>query len=113
MLIIFQVLFSLFALFAIINVIKKKQESLLGPKGLVFWLFFWVVAIVLVFYPDSTSTLAHYLGIGRGTDLLMYVSVVVIFYVLFRLHIKLESIGRSLTKIIRKNALEEVEKDKK
>ena len=113
MLIIFQILFSLFALFAITSVIKKKKEGLLGPKGLVFWFIFWILAAVLVFYPNSTTTLAHYLGIGRGSDLLMYVSLVVIFYVLFRLNVKLESIGRSLTKIVRKDALEEIEKDKK
>lgn len=113
MLIIFQVLFSLFALFAVLSVIKKKREGLLGPKGLIFWLSFWILATILVFYPNSTTTIAHYLGIGRGADLLMYVSLVVIFYVLFRLHVKLESVGRSLTKVVRKEALEQVKKDKK
>jgi len=112
MLIIFQILFSLFALFALGSVIKKKREGLLGPKGLIFWLGFWVLATVLVFYPNSTTTIAHYLGIGRGADLLMYVSLVVIFYVLFRLHVKLESIGRSLTKVVRKEAIEEISKAK-
>lgn len=113
MLIIFQILFSFFALFAIVNVLKKKKEGLLGPKGLIFWLTFWILAIILVFYPNSTTTIANYFGIGRGSDLLMYVSLVVIFYVLFRLNVKLESIGRSLTKIIRQDALKNVDKDKK
>lgn len=113
MLIIFQILFCLFVLFAVLSVMKKKQEGLLGPKGLIFWFSFWILATILVFYPNSTTTIAHYLGIGRGTDLLLYISLVVIFYVLFRLHIKLESIGRSLTKIVRKDALEEAKKDKK
>jgi len=113
MLIIFQILFSLFALFAIVNVLKKKKEGLLGPKGLIFWLIFWILAIILVFYPNSTTTIANYFGIGRGSDLLMYVSLVVIFYVLFRLNVKLESIGRSLTKIVRQDALKNIDKDKK
>ena len=107
MLILFQSLFSLFALFAIVSVVKKKQETLLGSKGTIFWIVFWLSASVFVWWPNSTVILANYLGIGRGTDLILYVSLVIIFFVLFRLHIKIESIGRDITKVVRKEALEE------
>ena len=101
MLIIFQILFLLFALFAIASVIKKKQENLVGPKGLFFWLVFWILAIFVVLWPDSTFILANYFGISRGADLVVYVSLALIFFILFRLHIKLESVGRDITKVVR------------
>ena len=106
MLIIFQILFSLFALFAIASVMNKKKEGLLGPKGLIFWLVFWILAGVVVLWPDSTFVLANYLGIGRGADLVVYVSLALIFFILFRLHVKLESVGRDITKVVRDKALE-------
>ena len=105
MIILFQLLFSLFALFAIFSVVKKKQEGLLGPKGTLFWLLFWLIAIIFVWWPNSTVILANYIGIGRGTDLILYVSLAVIFFILFRLHVKIESIGRDITKVVRKETL--------
>ncbi|MFZ2189770.1 MAG: DUF2304 family protein [Candidatus Magasanikiibacteriota bacterium] len=107
MIILFQILFTLFVLFAIVSVAKRKQEGLLGPKGLIFWLLFWVLAIVAVLWPNSTTIVANYLGIGRGTDFVIYVALVIIFYLLFKLHIKLESVGRDITKVVRKEAVEE------
>ncbi|HBU06909.1 MAG TPA: DUF2304 domain-containing protein [Candidatus Magasanikbacteria bacterium] len=107
MLILFQILFTMFVLFAIVNVIKRKQEGLLGPKGLFFWLIFWLLAIVAVLWPNSTTILANYLGIGRGTDFVIYVALVIIFYLLFKLHIKLESVGRDITKVVRREAVGE------
>jgi hypothetical protein len=115
MLIFFQLLFILFSLFAIISVMKRKHEGLLGPKGMIFWTVFWLVAVVFVLWHDSTTVLANKFGIGRGADLVFYVSLVVIFYLLFKLNVKLEAVGRDITKVVRKNALDdkEVERNKK
>jgi hypothetical protein len=105
MLILFQLLFSLFALFAIISVWSKKRVGLLSVGGTVFWIIFWLLAVVFVWWPDSTVKLANFLGIGRGSDLVLYVSLVVIFYLLFRLGVRLESINRDITKIVRDKTL--------
>ena len=106
MLILFQSLFTVFALVAIVSVIKKKKAGQFGAKGMIFWVLFWLTAIVAVLWPDSTTILANRFGIGRGTDFILYISVAVIFYLIFRLHIKIESIGRDITKIVRKETLE-------
>ena len=106
MLILFQSLFTVFALVAIFSVIKKKKAGQFGAKGMIFWVLFWLTAIVAVLWPDSTTILANRFGIGRGTDFILYISVAVIFYLIFRLHIKIESIGRDITKIVRKETLE-------
>ncbi|PLX28751.1 DUF2304 domain-containing protein [Candidatus Parcubacteria bacterium] len=105
MLLIFQILFILFALFAIANVVSKKKEGALGPKGILFWILFWVVAAMVVVWPDSAQTIANKLGIGRGVDLVIYSAIAVIFFVLFRLHVKMESLKRDFTQIVRDKAL--------
>ncbi|OGH72364.1 MAG: hypothetical protein A2921_04530 [Candidatus Magasanikbacteria bacterium RIFCSPLOWO2_01_FULL_43_20b] len=86
--------------------IKRKREGLLGPKGMIFWIGFWLLAVILVLWPNSTGVVANYLGIGRGADLVFYVSLVVIFYLLFKLNVKLESLGRDVTKVVRAKSLE-------
>ncbi|MBI4993270.1 MAG: DUF2304 domain-containing protein [Candidatus Magasanikbacteria bacterium] len=109
MLILFQLLFISFSLFAIVSVIKRKREGLLGPKGMVFWTVFWLVAAAFVLWPNSTTVLANKFGIGRGADLVFYVSLVVFFYLLFKLNVKLEAVGRDITKIVRKESLSKPE----
>ena len=107
MLVLFQVLFTVFALVAIVSVIKKKKAGQFGAKGMIFWVLFWFLAIIAVMWPDSTTILANRFGIGRGTDFILYVSVAVIFYLIFKLHIKIEAISRDITKIVRKDSLDE------
>lgn len=112
MLIIFQALFVLFALVAIVSVWKRRNEKLLSVRGLIFWILCWVTVIVVVLRPDFASTVAHTFGIGRGADFFVYISIALIFLLLFRLHIKIESINRDITKIVRKDALNAMKKAK-
>lgn len=75
-------------------------------RALFFWILFWLLTIVVVLWPSSTEFAAEYLGIGRGADLVVYISLALMFYILLRLHIKLEMMNRDLTKIVRKDSLE-------
>ena len=105
MLILFQILFSLFALFAISSVWSKRRSGLLSLGGEVFWIIFWLIAVVFVWWPNSTVKFANFLGIGRGADLVLYVSLAVIFFLLFRLGVKIEMINRDVTKVVRDKTL--------
>lgn len=109
MIILFQILFTVFALFAIVSVINKKKQTLLGLKGFIFWILFWLVADVFVWWPESTHLIANLFGIGRGADFVFYISIALIFYLLFRLNIKIEGLNRSLTKVVRQDALKNVD----
>lgn len=105
MLQLFQILFVLFALLAMSQVVRRKKDGLLSTLGLVFWIIVWIAAIGAVLWPNSTQFLADSFGIGRGTDFVVYISLAAMFFALFRLHIKIESMQRDLTKVVRKDAL--------
>ena len=107
MLLLFQFVFIVFACIALVGVIKRYREGLLGPKGLVFWFLFWLTVILVVIWPDSTSMIASIFGIGRGVDFIIYSAIAILFFLLFRLHIKLESIGRDVTRLTRGRSLED------
>lgn len=108
MLAVFQILFVLFALFVISQIFQRRKNGLLSIAGTSFWIFIWLFAILAVLVPQATQVLASYFGIGRGTDFVVYVSFAIMFFVLFRLHIKLESMQRDVTKIVRKDTLEDI-----
>lgn len=111
MILLFQVLFCAFVVFAVCRVLQRRREGLLGSKGMIFWVVFWLLAAIVVVWPYSASTLANTFGIGRGSDLIVYAAVALLFYLVFKLHIKLESIGRDVTKLVRRNALRDVQRD--
>ena len=110
MLIFFQIFFVLFALIALGAVIGRRKANQLDVKGTVFWILFWIAAGIVVIWPSTTQRLAGHLGIGRGTDVVLYISVALLFYMLFRLQVKIEEINRDVTKVVRDKALKEVKK---
>jgi hypothetical protein len=79
----------------------------LTKAGLVWWFLFWVAAAVVVLLPNSTAYFAKLVGIGRGADLVVYISLAGIFFIIFRLMIKIESLNKDITKLTRKIALNE------
>ena len=102
----------MFVLYAVYSVLERKKEGLLRFRGVFFWISFWILAAIAVLRPDLTTIIANYLGIGRGTDLVVYASLAVMFFVLFRFHIKLEKINRQITKVVRQDALDDALKNK-
>ncbi|MFA6427512.1 MAG: DUF2304 domain-containing protein [Candidatus Magasanikbacteria bacterium] len=109
MLILFQILVVIFSLFAIIGVISKKREGLLGPKGTAFWFLFWVAVSAAVLWPNGLQIIADHIGIGRGVDVVIYIALALLFYIIFRMNIKIEGLKRDLTKVVRDKALEDAE----
>jgi len=106
MLIIFQLLISIIVLIAIANVIAKKKDNTLGPKAMLFWILFWLAVVCVVIWPNSVQLIADYIGIGRGADVVVYSALVVLFFLVFKMNIKIEGLKRDLTKVVREKSLE-------
>lgn len=100
-----QILLSLFLIFAFIKVIGRFRAKEISYWSLIFWLLFWIVVAMVVWQPNLSTELANRLGVGRGTDLVMYVSVAVLFYLMFRQTVRLEKMEKNVTKIVREIAL--------
>lgn len=101
----FQILFSVFAIGALVaTFLQYKQQGLSGRAGL-FWTLIWLGAWAVVVWPSSTQRLASALGIGRGTDVVVYAAIAAIFFLLFRLHVKMETVSRQITQVVRREAV--------
>lgn len=92
--------------FAISRVYLRVRDGSISFTAFVFWmgLFFTIGATVID--PLYTTYLAKQLGIGRGVDILIYVSVIVLFYLVFRTNIMLENLRHELTRLVREIALQ-------
>ena len=104
--IIFQIIFSLFAIAALGLVWRRRADGLLSKHSALWLSIIWLAVLALAWYPNSTQVLADILGIGRGVDLVTYCALAFLFFTIFRLTIKIESLQRDITKVVRRDALE-------
>ena len=107
-----KILFSIFACFAIINAVSKLKQKKLKIVGFMLWLIFWLGIIFFVWQPDLSDNIASFLGVGRGADALIYIALVSIFYLLFKIYTKLEKNHQDITKLARSIAILEKETKK-
>jgi hypothetical protein len=110
---IIQILIIIFALFALSRAFLRFKDNKLTKNEFLFWTLIWLVAIVISFIPSLLIYLSKWLGIGRGADLIVYISIIILFYIIFRLYVKLESVEKEITQVVRKLALKGEEKKKK
>jgi len=106
-----QIIVSLFVIFVVFRLTKKFKDNILKTSEFVGWLVIWLIVLVVFWIPQTTSYLAAIFGIGRGVDLAIYVAVLIIFYLIFRLYLKIDKQQKEITKIVRHLALKEGEKE--
>lgn len=88
---------------------KRLKERVITLKESLLWTVLWLAAVVIVLLPDTTSMLARWVGIGRGVDLVVYASIVILFVLVFKLFVSLDALEHKLTSMVRKDALKDVE----
>lgn len=110
---IIQILGIIFALFALSRAYLRFKDNRLTKNEFVFWALIWFVVIAIALVPSILSIFSNILGIQRGMDLIIAISILVLFYLIFRLYVGLEGVKREITTLVRKVALEDKNKKKK
>jgi hypothetical protein len=108
-----QVIIIIFALFALSRAFLRFKDNALTKTEFLFWTAIWLTIIIVSFIPNLTTSVSNLFGIGRGMDLIVYISIIVLFYLIFRIYVKTESLEKNITKLIRERALDEDKAKKK
>jgi len=108
-----QFILILFLSFAFSRVYLRFREGTVHFGTFIFWSAIWILAMVGVLYPNFTTWLANKIGIGRGADAVIYISLAIIFYLVYRTNVFVENIRQEITELSRKIALEMEENEKK
>ena len=107
---ILEVLVTLFALFALSRALMRLRKGTESFGSFLLWAVVWIGVIVIVLFPSITTYFARLVGIGRGIDLIVYVSILILFYSMYRIYAKLDSIQRDVTKVTREVAIKRAKK---
>ncbi len=103
------IILVLYLLTRVTTQLKHKRITL---KEALFWSLLWFAVGVVVLYPKLTDQLASYIGLqsAKGIDLVVYLAVGLVFYLVFRIFVRIERIEHDITKIVRQIALKEEDK---
>ena len=105
-----QIILSAIVFFILIKTFKSYRKKQMSSSFSIVWCLFWCAVLFVIYYPGFLSGIASMLGIGRGVDFALYVSIISLFYLIYIINLKVEKLNRDLTKIIRKIAIENEKK---
>ncbi|MFA5134756.1 MAG: DUF2304 family protein [Patescibacteria group bacterium] len=100
-----KILIILFTVFALSRVFLRFREKHVTLIEFLLWSVLWIGIAVAAVLPQTTTIIADMLGVGRGVDAVIYLALLVLFYGMFRLYVKMEHIEREITQIVRRVAL--------
>lgn len=101
-----QLLVIIFITFAGSRVILRFRDKAIGYGEFLFWSSIWTLILLIVFQPGLADKTALFFGVQRGTDIMFFISIILIFYLLFRLYIKLDGLDRNITQLTESSSKE-------
>ena len=87
----------MFTVFVWSRAVLRYRDREISFRALIFWSFVWVSVLLATFYQQLASNIAQSVGIGRGLDFAIFVSVLLLFYLVFRLYIKIDRLDKDIT----------------
>jgi hypothetical protein len=92
-----------FAVFIVLY-LRRVRHRQMSPLAGVVLSSVWVAAILVVLRPDLTTSIAEKMGIGRGSDLVLYVSSMILFAFTFHLYLTTRRQNHEITLLTRRLA---------
>ncbi len=103
-----QIALTLFLGIAITRVVSAIRVNQISWRRGVLWIALWLTGIFVVWFPDTTLVVAQIAGVKRGVDAVLYVSVALMTYLIFRLYAAIEKQDQVITRLVSELALREL-----
>lgn len=87
-----------------------RRESTQSLVKFLTYLVIWSAVFVIGVFPATAQSLARRAGIGQDMGMAIFLGFIVIFIILFKLLSIIERIERTITEIVRKQALDDITK---
>jgi hypothetical protein len=100
-----QIFGSLFLIYAISRVIARGRDRTLSITELIIWMSIFGGILFFILDPSLSIVVAGFLGINRGADAIVYGSIAILFYLIFRTYVMLENLEHKTTLLVRELAI--------
>jgi len=102
-----QIVIIIFICFVLAKLFFKLKDKEISSREALSWSIFWIIVFAAALWPKNLDRLAQFFGVYRGVDLAIYLSIIILFYLVFRILTKLTKIERNIIKIVREISLKE------
>ena len=100
-----QIVLVLVIVLLVIRTVKRLREKSMRFSAFVGWMLLWSLGGLAVLLPDITGRFAEVVGVGRGVDAVVYIAVLVLFYIVFKMYNKMVTMEKEITKLVTALAL--------
>lgn len=103
----FSIIIVLFSFIALLLTLSKFRTKKISRRTSILWNLIWISLMILAIIPGISSTIAREIGVQRGSDVIIYTAIFIIFYLLLVLYSKIEKVEKEITVLVRKIAIKE------
>ena len=100
-----QIVALVVAVIHIARVLVLWKKHKIPGRTTLFWFLIWFAVLVVVFATPFIDALSRPIGVGRGIDMVVYIAVLILFYMVFQLNMKIDKLEREITKLVREISL--------
>lgn len=105
----YQIILLLISIIGIVLGIYRYKNESFSNSVFALWTFVWIIIIVVTLFPSITTHFANLFGIGRGLDSVYIVSILFLFYIVFKLYNKIEQQKKRINELVSQLTLKENE----
>jgi len=103
-----QILALIVVIFFLTKVVWQYRHREIQKNEFTFWLLFWLLAAIVIILLKQIDQVVANLGFsGSGIQVVFYLGVVLLFYLLGRLRLRLAKMDQDISKLVTKLAIEE------
>lgn len=100
-----QIIAIVFAAFAWSRALLRFKDRKISLGAFLLWTLIWAAVVVVALVPAIPALIASLIGIRRPVDIAVYLSIIILFYLVFRIYVKLDGMEQNMTKLVREMSL--------
>jgi len=92
------------------SIYSSYKKNNLTNIGTILWSLFWIIGLIVIWFPEIIEIIGHFFGVARSIDALVYISIILLIYLVLKQKIKINEIEKEITILTRKISLQKVKK---
>ena len=102
-----QILALIVIAFFLIKIFWQYKNQAIQKNEFSFWLVFWLLAAIIIIFLKKLDLLVAQLGFsGSGIQVIFYLGVVMLFYLIFRLRLRLAKMDQNISRLVEAIAID-------
>lgn len=105
-----QIIAIVVIVYFLVRIIKQRRKKQVSKNEFFLWLVFWIIGIIVIVQIKALDKLVANLGFSSsGINILLYIAIIILFHLVFKLRIRLEKQEKNITKLTRELAIKNKE----